>query len=141
MLPYTTYRIPESVKNGFPKNEKWLWMLVDQALSDSDKELLNKISSALKADFDTDVYCFHHDTTNKNSIPDQDLSGVKLIISFGVSPSVAGIWIDLPSPGLRILESCSIIRTVTLKILAGSAPAKKDLWSAMQEYSASIKYE
>lgn len=141
MLPFTTYSIPESVKNGFPKNEKWLWMLVDQALSDSDKELLNKISSALKADFDTDVYCFHHDTTNKNSIPDQDLSGVKLIISFGVSPSVAGIWIDLPSPGLRILESCSIIRTVTLKILAGSAPAKKDLWSAMQEYSASIKYE
>lgn len=141
MLPFTTYSIPESVKNGFPKNEKWLCMLVDQALSDTDKELLNKISSALKADFDTDVYCFHHDNSNKNSIPDKDLSGMKLIISFGVSPSVAGIWIDLPSPGLRILESCSIIRTVSLKILSGNAPAKKDLWSAMQEYSASMKHE
>jgi hypothetical protein len=137
MLPFTTYSIPESNKSGIPKNEKWLCLIVDQALSDTDKDLLFKISSALKADFDRDVFCFHDDPSDKNSSPGTDLSGMKLIISFGLSPSVAGIWIDLPSPGLRILESCSIIRTVPLKVLHGSAPAKKDLWSAMQEYTAS----
>ena len=115
-------------------------MLVDQPLSDTDTELLRKISSALKADFDTDVYCFHHDGSDKNYFPDAAISGMKLIICFGVSPSIAGIWIDLPSPGLRILESCSIIRTVTLKVLSQSAPAKKDLWNAMQEYSASLTH-
>lgn len=140
MLPFTTYSIPESGKNGIAKNEKWLCMIVDQVLSDTDKNLLDKISSALKADFDKDVYCFHHDTFDNNYTPATDLSGMKLIISFGVSPSEVGIWIDLPSPGLRILESCSFIRTVTLKVLSGSAPAKKDLWSAMQEYTASLKH-
>ena len=115
-------------------------MLVDQTISETDTELLRKISSALKADFDTDVYCFYHDGSDKNYFSDTDISGMKLIISFGVSPSIAGIWIDLPSPGLRILESCSIIRTVTIKVLSGSAPAKKDLWNAMQEYTASLTH-
>ena len=140
MLPFTTYSIPESGKSSTAKNEKWLCMLVDQPLSDPDKDLLNKISSALKADFDTEVYCFHHEASDKNSLPDADLAAMKLIISFGVSPSVAGIWIDLPSPGIRILESCTVIRTVTLKVLSGSAPAKKELWSAMQEYTGSLNH-
>jgi hypothetical protein len=139
MLPFTTYSIPEPAKNSIPKNRKWLCMLVDQALSEADKDLLYKISSALKADFETNVYCFHHDTSDKNSSPDIDLSAIKLFISFGVSPSVAGIWIDLPAPGLRYLESCAVIRTATIKVLSGSAPAKKDLWNAMQDYTASLK--
>ena len=113
-------------------------MIIDQPLTDSDKELLHKISSALKADFNTDVLCIHYD--DSDNLPDINLSGLKLIISFGVSPSSAGIWIDLPSPGMRFLESCVFIRTVTLKMLSGSAPAKKDLWSAMQEYTASLKH-
>lgn len=140
MLPFTTYSIPESVKNDIPQTEKWLCMLVDQALSGTDKELLQKISSALKADFDQDVYCFVHDASDKNHYPRPDLSGVKLIISFDVAPSVLGIWIDLPVPGLRILETCSLIRTVPIKALSGNATAKKELWSAMQEYAA-LKYD
>lgn len=137
MLPFTTYSIPESPKNGFPENEKWLCMITDHAPSPSDIELLHKISSALKADFDKHVLCLQHDTESKNSITAADLSGMRLIISYGVSPSAFGIWIDLPSPGLRMLESCSVIRTVSLKTLADSAPSKKDLWSAMQTYTAS----
>lgn len=140
MLPFTTYSIPESKKNSIQENEKWLCMIIDQPPADSDKELLHKISSALKADFNTDVICIHYDASNHNSLPDINHSGLKLIISFGVSPSLAGIWIDLPSPGIRFLESCVFIRTVTLKMLAGSAPAKKDLWNAMQEYTASLKH-
>ncbi len=139
MLPFTTYSIPESVKNGIQKNEKWLCMIVEQPLSEADKDLLRKISSALKADFDTDVYCFHCDSSDKNSLPDAAISGMKLFISFGVSPSMLGVWIDLPSPGIRFLESCAFIRTVAIKVLSESAPAKKDLWSAMQDYTASLK--
>lgn len=136
MLPFTTYSIPESPKNGIPKTEKWLCMVVDHALTPPDIELLQKISSALKADFDSDVHCIQHDPDSKNSITASDLTGMKLIISFGVPPAAFSIWIDMPTSGLRILETCSIIRTVSLKALAGSAPSKKDLWSAMQTYSA-----
>lgn len=114
-------------------------MVVDQSLSDTDTDLLHKISTALKADFNTDVYCIHHDVSDENSLLGIDLSGLNLIISFGVPPSVLGIWIDLPTPGLRTLESLTFIRTVPIKLLSGSAPAKKELWSAMQEYTASLK--
>ena|SRR6188768_776711 len=137
MLPFTTYSIPESAKNGIPINEKWLCMITDQPPSPSDLDLLHKISSALKADFEKNVLCLQHDAEGKNPITAADLSGMKLIISYGVSPASFGIWIDLPAPGLRMLETCSIIRTVSLKTLADSGPAKKDLWSAMQNYTAS----
>ena len=137
MLPFTTYSIPESGKNGFQNNGKWLCMLLDQPLSDTDLELLQKIASALKADFTKDVYCVQSDVSKNNPVQDTDLSGMKLIISFGVPLSTLGFWIDLPAPGIRILESCAVIRTVTLKSLAGSAVFKKDLWNAMQVFTAS----
>jgi len=140
MLPFSSYSIPESENNGIPKNAKWLCVIIDQPPSDAEKELLLKISTALKADFDKDVYTIVRDHSETASIHKPDLSGIKLIISFGVPSSSIGIWIDLPGPGIRMLESYSFIRTASLKTLAGSAPAKKDLWSAMQEYTSSLKH-
>ncbi len=52
MLPYTTYRIPETDKNQTEASDKWLWMIIRKPLTEADTDLLLKISSALKADFE-----------------------------------------------------------------------------------------
>ena len=128
MLPYTTYRIPETDKNQTEASDKWLWMIIRKPLTEADTELLLKISSALKADFSRDVRFIQQPSNEASLSPTKP----KLIISFGVLPSELGLWIDLHRPGMSLLESCIFILTLPVEELSKHAAAKKELWQSMQ---------
>jgi hypothetical protein len=132
MLPYTTYRIPETDKNQTEALEKWLWMVTCKPLTEADTDLLLKISSALKADLSQDVYCLQQAPNEGISISSLSQSKPKLIISFGVKPAELGLWIDLHKPGISFLESCIFILTLPVEELSKNAVAKKELWQSMQ---------
>lgn len=134
MLPYTTYHIPETDDHQTANNKQWLWMIVRKPLSEPEKDLLIKISTALKADFDTDAWCMELGTKDAPSL--SSMTGPKpgLVISFGVSPAELGLWIDLNRPGICTLESFSFILTIAPDALAEHAGAKKELWKCMQTY-------
>jgi|SRR5688500_13066966 len=134
MLPFATYKIPESTKHKTPDTGKWLSIVTKGMLSVEDEDLLRKICAALKADFETNVLLI--------SIPENDdtaplqiqHTSTKLILSFGVHPSSLGIWIDIPSTGIRFMESFTFILTAPLHELSKSPNAKKQLWSFMQSF-------
>ena len=132
MLPYTTYRIPETDKNQTETSDKWLWMIIRKPLTEADTELLLKISSALKADFSHDVRFIQQPSNEEISIASLSPTKPKLIISFGVLPSELGLWIDLHRPGMSFLESCIFILTLPVEELSKHAAAKKELWQSMQ---------
>ena len=132
MLPYTTYRIPETDKNQTETSDKWLWMIIRKPLTEADTELLLKISSALKADFSRDVRFIQQPSNEEISIASLSPTKPKLIISFGVLPSELGLWIDLHRPGTSLLESCIFILTLPVEELSKHAAAKKELWQSMQ---------
>jgi len=134
MLPFTTYIIPENPVNKTVTTGKWLAFITDQAFSISQTELVQKISTALKADFDVDTYTWRNGDPQHGS--DQPLlnSTTSLVISFGILPSTIGTWIDLQIPGIRFLESFSFILTLPINDLENNAPAKKELWKNMQMY-------
>lgn len=132
MLPYTTYRIPETDKNQTETSDKWLWMIIRKPLTEADTELLLKISSALKADFSLDVRFIQQPPNEEISLASQSPTKPKLIISFGVLPSELGLWIDLHRPGMSLLESCIFILTLPVEELSKHAAAKKELWQSMQ---------
>lgn len=132
MLPYTTYRIPETDKHQTEDPGKWLWMIIRKSLTEPDTDLLLKISSALKADFSKDVYCLQQPPNEEISLASLSQSKPKLIISFGVMPTELGLWIDLSRPGISLLESCIFILTLPVEELSKHAAAKKELWQSMQ---------
>ncbi len=132
MLPYTTYRIPETDKNQTETSDKWLWMIIRKPLTEADTELLLKISSALKADFSLDVRFIQQPPNEEISLASLSQTKPKLIISFGVLPSELGLWIDLHRPGMSLLESCIFILTLPVEELSKHAAAKKELWQSMQ---------
>lgn len=132
MLPYTTYRIPETDKNQTETSDKWLWMIIRKPLTEADTELLLKISSALKADFSLDVRFIQQPPNEEISLASLSPTKPKLIISFGVLPSELGLWIDLHRPGMSFLESCIFILTLPVEELSKHAAAKKELWQSMQ---------
>ena len=132
MLPYTTYRIPETDKNQTEASNKWLWMIIRKPLTEADTELLLKISSALKADFSHDVRFIQQPSNEEISLASLSPTKPKLIISFGVLPSELGLWIDLHRPGMSFLESCIFILTLPVEELSKHAAAKKELWQSMQ---------
>lgn len=132
MLPYTTYRIPETDKHQTEDPAKWLWMIIRKPLTEADTDLLLKISSALKADFTNDVCCLQQPPNEEISFASLSQSKPKLIISFGVMPSELGLWIDLNRPGISLLESCIFILTLPVEELSKHAAAKKELWQSMQ---------
>ena len=132
MLPYTTYRIPETDKNQTETSDKWLWTIIRKPLTEADTELLLKISSALKADFSLDVRFIQQPPNEEISLASQSPTKPKLIISFGVLPSELGLWIDLHRPGMSFLESCIFILTLPVEELSKHAAAKKELWQSMQ---------
>jgi hypothetical protein len=137
MLPYTTYNIPENQEKPQPESGKWLWIIVDKNLSNEDKELLGKITSALKADFNDDAHCLQVEEEQSISLNEYFGRKPKLIISFGVSPSSLGLWVDLPKSGLLVLESYAFILSPTLEALSASNVAKKELWQSMKVFMAS----
>jgi hypothetical protein len=134
MLPYTTYKIPESTKNKTAPSGKWLWMVVGGEISGPELDLLQKISAALQADFKADVLQIVFDKNQLISISDISPVDTKLIISFGIAPADLGLWIDLPRPGIRMLEHFSFILTLPLEKLADHLKAKKELWNCMQNF-------
>lgn len=134
MLPYTTYQIPESNKDQTDHSGKWLWMVVPDAISDDQRELLDKISAALKADMNTDVFLLNCAPGETVSLSDSAESQPSLVVSFGVWPEQLGLWIDIKKPGMIILESMAFILTLAPGELAKNATAKKELWHSMQSF-------
>jgi len=136
MLPFTTYNIPEPSKKETPVSIKWLWVVFAGQLSAADEELLRKICTALKGDIDSDVFMWKVDSEHDSILPPHAAQSAKLIISFGIPPSRLGLWVDLPSPGIRFLEPFAFIYTVSLEDLEKSPVSKKLLWNSMQTFTA-----
>ena len=134
MLPYTTYIIPERHIDKTDTRAKWLWLLLRKPLSDEHIPLLEKISAALKADFKHDVYCLALEQNDKITLHDYYDVTPTLILSFGVSPSELGIWIDLPQYGIRFFDTTTLIYSASLPELEKNAALKKDLWKHMQQF-------
>jgi hypothetical protein len=132
MLPFTTYNIPESPEKKTPASAKWLWVFVGAPLSIPEEELLNKICTALKADFSEDVSMISMEDLYNSTLTFPPGIDPKLIISFGVPPSALGLWIDLQVPGIRFLESFVFVLAPSLDELLRSPLAKKQLWNSMQ---------
>jgi len=134
MLPYTTYTIPESTVNKTSKNGKWLLFLTDRGLSESQLDLVKKIGTALKAEFESDAQAVFTNQQPDVSIQDILHPSTRLVISFGISPKDIGLWIDLEAPGIRFLESFTYILTLPITALEQNANAKKELWKYMQMF-------
>jgi hypothetical protein len=132
MLPFTTYTIPETPANETASAGKWLLFIADQEFSSSQKELIQKIGAAVKADFDRDTFSRNMQSGTNASIQDLMHPSLQLVISFGMVPRSLGLWIDLQSPGIRFLESFSFILTLPVSELEKNAAAKKELWKNMQ---------
>jgi hypothetical protein len=135
MLPFTTYNIPEEPIHKTPHPHQWLWIIVGKDFSAPEETLLQKICSALKADFQRDVF-IHISNSHSTFLPSQHHQA-KLIISFGVAPSQVGFWIDLNSPGHRLLNKSFFIYAPSLQDLDQSPTGKKHLWSSMQSFMES----
>ena len=134
MLPYSTYNIPENQRTDDPDEGKWLWMITDKPLAEDDLELLQKIASALKADFNSEVHCLHlheDETISQISFP---VNRHGLVLCFGVHPSSLGYWVDLEKAGMVSLEKCTIILTSSLEKLSSSNSSKQALWRSMQVF-------
>lgn len=134
MLPFPTYQIPEEASDQTATMNQWLLLAVRIPYSDDSKTLLEKISTALQADFATNTFVLKVDPEQLISLSDMNGLQPKLIISFGVSPEQLGIWLDMTSYGMCILESYTLIYTLPADQLNTNATAKKELWRMMQEY-------
>ena len=137
MLPITTYNIPEPAISKIHTEAQWLCIVLEKPLSPPDEDLLKKICTALKADFQSEVVVINLQETESLSVIDFNHTNIKLMISFGVIPSRLGIWIDLATPDIRFLESYTFILTKPLAELANNPAAKKQLWSGMQLFMES----
>lgn len=132
MLPFPIYSIPETSYERIPSQGQWLCVVVGEALTAPNQDLMEKICLALKADLANDVFIQEIDPNHPISFHTHNR--FKLIISFGIKPAQLGIWIDLHTPGIKYLESYTFILTTTLTDLAQSPAAKKQLWNAMLTY-------
>lgn len=132
MLPFTTYNIPEALKDETHVSARWLWIVTKRKESGSNDALLQKIVTALKADMQADVYQIQIGKVEKISLSSLQNYQPKLVISFGVPTSDFGIWIDIPSQAIRFLEKFTFIQTMSLDELNQSPTGKKHLWNAMQ---------
>jgi len=139
MLPYTTYHIPESPDNQTGISGQWLWLIVRQPLLAAEEDLLQKISTALKADLTADVLRIIFDPSSPVPLSTMGHQHPRLVISFGVSPADLGLWIDMSRSGMCRLESMSFILTLAIDELAVNPNAKKALWNCMQTYMEELK--
>ena len=132
MIPFTTYRIPEQDQNQTIAPDQWLLLAVPKPLSAAGLDLLQKISTALKADFNKEVLLVEMEPEGAFSLGNLKGHRLQLLIGFGVSPADLGLWIDMEKYGMRHLEGCTFIYTLPPDQLAEHAGAKKDLWRHMQ---------
>ena len=129
MLPFPIYSIPEASEQKITPSAAWLCVVIGKPLKAENTDLLQKICTALKADFEKDVFILKADQNGAQSLTGQDC---KLVLSFGIKPSMLGIWIDLPTAGIKFLEAFTFILTTDLDTLAQNPGTKKQLWEAMQ---------
>lgn len=134
MLPYTTYHIPETPEHKTGISGQWLWLIVRQPLLAPEEDLLQKISTALKADLTVDVLRVAFDPASPVPMSTMSNQQPRLVISFGVPPADLGLWIDMSRTGMCKLESMSFILTLPIDELAVNPNAKKALWNCMQTY-------
>lgn len=134
MLPYTTYIIPERQIDKTGTQGKWLWLLLRKPVPDEQIPLLEKISTALKADFRRDTYCLALEQHERITLHDYYEVTPTLILSFGLAPSEFGIWIDLPQYGIRFFDATTLIYAASLPELEKNASLKKELWKHMQQF-------
>jgi len=132
MLPFSTYNIPESLKEETHTSEKWLWIITSKEESVPGEALLEKIIAALKAELNSDVFRIQINKDDKISLSSIQSYYPKLVISFGIASSSLGIWIDIPAQAIRFLEKFTFIQTMSLDELNLSPTGKKHLWNAMQ---------
>src|SRR5687767_7078015 len=131
MLSFTTYNIPERANDKTLDAQAWLGIIIKNPLTDDTRDLLQKICTAIHAQYPDDIYFIEYD--ENVSLASYTTLKFNLIISFGVHPSQLGIWLDMPSAGIRLLESFSFILTGTLEELIKNPAGKKLLWSSMQQ--------
>ena len=132
MLAFTTYHIPEAPKNQTQAIGKWLFFLLNEALTEEKSLLLGKIATALNAHAEGQVaVCQVADPVSFHDIISSEPS---LVISFGVPTTMFGLHIDLPAAGLRLLEKHACILTYSMVELEKNATHKKSLWRDMQLY-------
>ena len=134
MLPFTTYNIPETSFHKTPSAGQWLWIITNKALSEDDQALLKKICGALKSENETQVFYLMADNGSHYSLASLINSETRLIISFGVPPGELGLWIDLPKPGIRLMDQVAFILTIPIQELHNHPLAKKQLWISMQTF-------
>ncbi len=134
MLPFTTYTIPESPAGETLPAKKPVWFVLPHAVTDAEKVLLEKIASALKADFHAGVHCYILPAEGQVSLSGMYTLAPKLLISFGVPPASLGFWLDLRTPGIAFLEKSAFILSVSLTQLEEQPAQKKELWKNMQHY-------
>ena len=134
MLPFPTYNIPDFHTNKTDTLPKRLIFLTKDPPGGSQIELIAKIASALKVDFQQDAACYS--ITESEPLDFKKLIGshTELVISFGIQPSTIGLWIDLQGAGMRFLEQFVFILTIPLADLEKNANAKKILWNDMQHF-------
>ncbi|HZV43939.1 MAG TPA: hypothetical protein VFF90_05655, partial [Saprospiraceae bacterium] len=93
MLPFATYSIPETPAFETASAGKWLLFIADQEFSSSQKELIQKIGAAVKADFERDIFSRNMQSGTDASIRDLIHPSLQLVISFGMAPRSLGLWI------------------------------------------------
>ena len=123
-----------STKERTAGEGKWLWIVTGNELSEEDKDLLQKICSALKASYPDEILLIDAGAREENFFPSTSGNEPKLILSFGVAPARIGLWIDIQSQGIRFLESFTFILTSSLKDLSRNPGLKKQLWASMQSF-------
>jgi hypothetical protein len=95
---------------------------------------LKKICAALKIEGDSAIFYLETEKDTQYSLSYLLNQDVRLIISFGVPPSALGMWIDLPKPGIRLMDQVAFILTIPLRELHEHPAAKKNLWISMQTF-------
>ncbi len=131
MQPFTTYTIPDSLPDQTPISGAWLTLVLHQPPSTEEKVFISKIVAALHADFDRQVTLLIAGPKHPLIYADQMPSHTRLVISFGVPPEDIGLWLDLKTTGIRILERFTFIQTLPVAELTKQSQAKKELWNAM----------
>jgi hypothetical protein len=134
MLPYTTYKIPEEIADVTNVGDKWLWYVIPEEATPNQKELFEKMTSALEGDYAKDAVCIVVHKNQQLSMEHLNDHHPRLIICMGVSPHQMGMWVEAPSSGIRFLEKYALITAPAPAILMQDLNAKKDLWKHMQMY-------
>lgn len=134
MLPYTTYTIPESRpdKTGFSAQK--IFFFYNEPPDEAKLELLGKIGQVVSRDFKNEIAAQFVDPNAPVSLTEMTQKAPQLIICFGVQPANIGVWIDLTTYGLRMLDTGVLIYCASLAEMEKSPAAKKALWKDLQTY-------